>query len=316
LELAIMPRYVYQPITLMLDADAASRSGDDASEIIPATMISADEIGQIMRSRNETLQELRARERELEHAAANLRGKNEMLEAAKRSLEAQDRLVSLGMLSASVAHEMNTPLAVLHGSIEKLLETAPIEPLRGRLQRMKRVTERLRRISESLLGFARARRQEHEPIELRTLVDESWQLVAIDEKAAEVRFENRIAAGEQVLGNADQLTQVFVNLLRNSLNAVASGGHIRALSELRPGDGRSVQAIAIEDDGPGIPPEILPEIFEAFVTTRLDARGTGLGLTVAEGIVSQHGGSISATNCPQGGARLEVVLPAAVEVRT
>jgi signal transduction histidine kinase len=67
----------------------------------------------------------------------------------------------------------------------------------------------------------------------------------------------------------------------------------------------------VEDDGPGIPAELLPNIFEAFVTTRLDARGTGLGLAVAEGIVSQHGGTIEASNRPGGGARLEVRLPAA-----
>jgi signal transduction histidine kinase len=76
-------------------------------------------------------------------------------------------------------------------------------------------------------------------------------------------------------------------------------------------DGKPAVRIRVEDNGPGIAPEVLPEIFEAFVTTRLDARGTGLGLTVAEGIVHQHGGSIAASNCPAGGARLEVVLPAA-----
>ena len=67
----------------------------------------------------------------------------------------------------------------------------------------------------------------------------------------------------------------------------------------------------MEDNGPGIPAEVLPDIFDAFVTTRLDARGTGLGLTVTEGIVTQHGGSISASNRPKGGACLEVMLPAA-----
>jgi signal transduction histidine kinase len=67
----------------------------------------------------------------------------------------------------------------------------------------------------------------------------------------------------------------------------------------------------VQDNGPGIPAHVLPNLFEAFVSTRLDAKGTGLGLTVAEGIVSQHGGTISASNCPEGGAALEVVLPSA-----
>ena len=75
-------------------------------------------------------------------------------------------------------------------------------------------------------------------------------------------------------------------------------------------DGSCDRPIAVEDDGPGIPPDVLPNMFEAFVSSRLDARGTGLGLTVAEGIIDQHGGSISASNRAGGGACLEVMLPA------
>ena len=76
-------------------------------------------------------------------------------------------------------------------------------------------------------------------------------------------------------------------------------------------DGLSSIVITVEDNGPGIPADVLPEIFDAFVTTRLDAHGTGLGLTVSEGIITQHGGKISASNRPEGGACLEVMLPAA-----
>jgi signal transduction histidine kinase len=110
-----------------------------------------------------------------------------------------------------------------------------------------------------------------------------------------------------VRGNSDRLMQLFVNLLRNALYAVPRGGQIR-VSSRREAD---FVTVSVEDDGPGIPPGVLPEIFEAFVTTRLDARGTGLGLTVAEGIAHQHGGSIVAANRPEGGACLEVRLPAA-----
>ncbi|MBI5085132.1 MAG: HAMP domain-containing histidine kinase [Acidobacteria bacterium] len=303
LELIIMPRYVYQPMRLLLDADRATREGDREAEIIDESYIPGDEIGRIMRSHNETVRRLRKREDDLE--------------TAKHNLEAQDRLVSLGLLSASVAHEMNTPLAVLQGSIEKLIETTPGEQAQTRLARMSRVTGRLRRISEGLLDFARLRRQETGPVELRSMIDEAWQLVAIDEKAAEVRFTNDVEAGSKVIGNADRLLQVFVNLLRNALLAAPAGdGRIRASSKARVIDGRPGVAVVVEDNGPGIPPEVLPEIFEAFVTTRLDARGTGLGLTVAEGIVSQHGGAISAANCPGGGARLEVVLPVSPQEQT
>jgi signal transduction histidine kinase len=144
------------------------------------------------------------------------------------------------------------------------------------------------------------------------LIDEAWSLVAIDERAGGVEFKNLIPPEDRVMGNSDRLVQVFVNLLRNALNAIeAPNGQIQAASRPQHQKGEPGFAIAIEDNGAGIPSDVLPEIFEAFVTSRLDARGTGLGLTVAEGIVTQHGGTIAASNRPEGGARLEVWLPAA-----
>jgi signal transduction histidine kinase len=294
LESAIMPLYVYRPLRRMLVADAATQQGDRDREMIPPSEILGDEIGQIMRSRNETVAALRRQEDELA--------------AALRRLEEQDRLVSLGLLSASVAHELNTPLAVLNGSIEKLIETTDDPLTLERLARMQRVAQRLKKISESLVDFSRVRHQHMGPLTLRPLIEEAWGLVAIDDKSAAVEFENHVGADEAVIGNPDRMVQVFVNLLRNALNAVESGtGKI----DVRSRHGTRGITISVEDNGRGIPQDVLPDIFDAFVTTRLDARGTGLGLTVAEGIVTQHGGTISASNRPEGGARLEVTLPAA-----
>jgi signal transduction histidine kinase len=295
LESVIMPFYVYRPLRRMLVADAATQQGDRDREMIPPEEILGDEIGQIMRSRNETVDALRRQEDELA--------------AALRRLEEQDRLVSLGLLSASVAHELNTPLAVLNGSIEKLIETTEDRLTLERLARMQRVAQRLKRISESLVDFSRVRRQDMGPVPLRPLIDEAWGLVAIDDKSSTVEFANHIPSKDIVVGNPDRLVQVFVNLLRNALNAVESGtGKV----DVRSRCGVRGITTAVEDNGRGIPRDVLPDIFDAFVTTRLDARGTGLGLTVAEGIVTQHGGTISASNRPEGGARLEVTLPAAL----
>jgi len=297
LESAIMPLYVYRPLQRMLEADTATRAGDRKSELIPPADILGDEIGQIMQSRNDTVAELRRQEDELA--------------AALRRLEEQDRLVSLGLLSASVAHELNTPLAVLHGSIEKLIETTKDPHTLERLARMQRVTQRLRTISESLVDFAKVRKQHAEPVAVRGLVDEAWSLVAIDPRVLGLSFTNLVDPEERVMGNPDRLMQVFVNVLRNAVNAVESPGgtvDVRARRVKRAGE--PGVAVAVEDNGPGIPPDVLPDIFDAFVTTRLDARGTGLGLTVAEGIVTQHGGAITAANRRDGGACLEVWLPA------
>ncbi|MCC6294444.1 MAG: hypothetical protein IT164_17465 [Bryobacterales bacterium] len=318
LELLVMPRYLYRPIRAIVRADEAVRLGEREREMVEEDEILGDEIGQIMRSRNASVAELRRHEDELrrheeELKAANedLTRKNHMLETARRSMVEQDRLASLGMLSASVAHEMNTPLAVLHGSIEQLLEKARDQATTERLARMLRVAGRLRKISESLLDFARVRKDDFSPIPLRELIEESWGLVGIDEKAAGVRFENLAPEDARVYGNQDRLVQVFVNLLRNALYAVGKPGSVLVRTEVRREEGRDVRVVAVEDNGPGIPEDVLPHIFDAFVTTRLDARGTGLGLTVAEGIVQQHHGSITASNRPEGGARLEVRLPMA-----
>jgi signal transduction histidine kinase len=302
LESAIMPLYVYRPLRKLLAADSATQAGDRERELIPPEDILGDEIGQIMRSRNETVATLRRREDELA--------------AALRRLEEQDRLVSLGLLAASVAHELNTPLAVLNGSLEKLIETTRDAPTLERLARMQRVTQRLRRISESLVDFSRVRKDQMEPTAILPLIDEAWSLVAIDEKSSNVEFSNQVRAEHRVTGNSDRLLQVFVNLLRNALNATQSSGNppgrieVGSRRELR--EGKPSIVITVEDNGHGIPAHVLPDIFDAFVTERLDARGTGLGLTVAEGIITQHGGAITASNRPQGGACLEVSLPAAL----
>ena len=124
-------------------------------------------------------------------------------------------------------------------------------------------------------------------------------------------FANAVAELDTAMGNGDRLVQVFVNLLRNALNAIKPGGHIEVNSFVTLEGGRRWLHLKVEDDGPGIPADVLPEIFDAFVSTRLDSRGTGLGLTIADGIINQHGGTIAAANRATGGACLEVKLPAA-----
>jgi signal transduction histidine kinase len=296
LEGFIMPKFVFTPIRSFLAADEAVRRGDRREELIEDDVILNDEIGQIMRSRNATVSALRNHEDELGAALAQL--------------EAQDRLASLGLLSASVAHELNTPLAVLQGSLERIAEQPSIPASHERIDRMLRVTQRIRKISESLIDFARVRRDVMEPVRIRPLIEEAWELLAIEDKAASARFDNRVPEIDTVIGNGDRLIQVFVNLLRNALEAIRAGGAIHVSSHECIEAGRRMLAIRFADNGPGIPAEVLPALFDAFVSTRLDSRGTGLGLMIAEGIIRQHGGAISAANRPEGGAVIEVRLPA------
>jgi two-component system NtrC family sensor kinase len=325
LEMFILPRYVYHPLQRILRADEALQAGVRERELIEARLISGDELGQIMTSRNATVQLLRQHEDKLkaalgqvEEMANDLKRKNHLLETAKQNLASQDRLVSLGLMSAGVAHEINTPLAVLHGSIEKMLETCDKPSNENRLQRMLRVTERLRGISESLTDFARARTQTMEAVNLKPLLEEAWALVSIEARDLKIEFVNQACDADVVIGNAGRLLQVFVNLFKNGVYAIKDRtGHMNGTSgKLCVYTCRVLQdekhwlQLTIEDNGAGIPPEVLPRIFEPFVTSRLDANGTGLGLAVTAGIIDQHGGLIVATNhSAQGGAKFEITLP-------
>src|SRR5438105_15376275 len=132
---------------------------------------------------------------------------------------------------------------------------------------MEPVTNCMLTINESLVDFAKVRRQKSEAVAARILVDDAWALVAIDERARKVTFENHVGADERVVGNPDRLVQVFVNLLRNALTAVeAPGGHIDVRARRQDRAGTPGLAMAVEDNGPGIPPGVLPNVFDAFGT--------------------------------------------------
>lgn len=324
LEVFVLPSQVYLPIERLRRADLAVQEGRQEDELIPESEIPNDELGEIMRSRNRSILKLRSQERELNEAleelesvATELKRKNHMLETARRNLADQDRLASLGMMSAGIAHELNTPLAVLKGSVQQFDEHGVPESQRPRLELIKRVVGRLERLGESLLDFARAREPSRTPLHLRDIVEESWTLVSLDRDARAIGFTNTLtdATEEQVLGDPDRLTQVFVNLLRNAADALDAGsgprGSIRVSHEVIERDGSRWICVRITDDGPGIDPSVLPRLFEPFASTRLDSHGTGLGLAVAEGIIKEHGGVLIAGNrpAPATGAIFEVMLP-------
>ncbi len=323
LELFVLPQNVYGPIRRMLDADVALRAGRIDQELVPESVIPADELGEIMRSRNESIAALRSHERaladalaQIELAATDLKRKNHLLEAAQRNLADADRLASLGMMSAGIAHELNTPLAVLKGLVEKLNQNprAGVDPAQAAL--MVRVVHRLESLGESLLDFARVRPAATRPVALRSVVDEAVTLVRLDRDRCVADYVNRVPESCTVECDGDRMVQVLVNLLRNASDALrdrpdqAAEGRVIVDATREFKEGREWVSLTVADNGPGIDPDVLSRLFEPFASTRLDAHGTGLGLAVAEGIVREHGGLILARNNPDGtGAVFEIVLP-------
>lgn len=322
LEVLVLPQTVYAPIRRMLAADRAVQASTSGEELIPEALIPGDELGEIMRSRNDAISRLRRQEAalaqalsQLEAVATDLRRKNHLLETARRNLTDADRLASLGMMSAGISHELNTPLAVLKGLTEKLnaAPTHSVPPAEAAL--MLRVVGRLERLGESLLDFARARPAAARPAPVRPIVDEAITLVRLDREGAEIAIGCDIDEGVLAQCDPDRMVQVFVNLVRNAVDAIRGAGRrqgrvdVGAVRSRR--EGRPWVSIMVTDDGPGIDAAVLPRLFEPFVSTRLDSRGTGLGLAVAEGIVREHGGVLLARNrAERPGAVFEVLLPA------
>jgi len=303
MEAFVLPRFVYRPISRLLSADDAVQRGDREAELIPEDEIPEDELGGIMRSRNRSIVMLREQEKALADAldqveiiASELKKKNHLLETARRNLADQDRLVSLGMLSAGIAHELNTPLAVLKGTAERFAENSDMP---------------LERLGDSLLDFARARPPSYSASELSPLADEAWTLISLDRDASGIAFRNEIPRDLSLEMDADRMTQVFVNIIRNAVDAIHGVGTVTATAVIGHRDGEQWAVIRIADDGPGISPTLFPKLFEPFATSRLDASGTGLGLAVAEGIIKEHNGVITARNNEGPGATFEIVLPVA-----
>src|SRR5262249_54114908 len=163
-----------------------------------------------------------------------------------------------------------------------------------------------------LLDFARARHPTVKLVQLAPLVQEATLLVGLDRDAASVQILNHVPADVSLECDPDRMMQVLVNLIRNAVDAVRAtppnDASVSIGAEGSEKDGRHWTPLTIPDTGPAIAPAVPPPLFEPFVSTRLDSRGTGLGLAVADGIVREHGGVTLARNrTDRAGAIFEVL---------
>ncbi|MEZ5333235.1 MAG: ATP-binding protein [Thermoanaerobaculia bacterium] len=231
----------------------------------------------------------------------------------ENALKERERLASLGMLAAGVAHEVNTPLTGISSYAQMLLADMPTDdPRRPVLEKMERQTFRASRIVGNLLEFSRERPGGSDRIDLVTVLDETLELLEerIRQKAVAVRWASSREPAP-VEGNDSELQQVFTNLVLNAVDAMSgNGGGTLTLSI--DGDDTWVRT-TVGDDGPGIPADRLEEIFKPFVSTKVSSGGTGLGLAISRSIVRRHGGEIRVSSEPGEGCRFVVELPRPTE---
>jgi signal transduction histidine kinase len=227
----------------------------------------------------------------------------------ERSLRVHERLSSIGLLTAGVAHEINNPLEGI-GNYLKLLERTDLAPeVRARyLDLVRHGFARIGEIVRDLLRFARPQAGSG-TADLSSAAARAAKLAAYTDKLRGVAIAfDGLDAPLVVQGDEGRLEQVLVNLLLNAGAALGGRGHVRVSARTVPASassGREVE-ITVDDDGPGIAADDLPRIFDPFFTT---SGGTGLGLSVSYGIVAAHGGRIWAENRAAGGARFTIRLP-------
>ena len=230
--------------------------------------------------------------------------------AMENALKEKERLASLGMLAAGVAHEVNTPITGISSYAQMLLsETPEGDPRRRLLEKVEEQTFRAARIVNSLLDFARDRQHAEVPVSLRPLIGESLELLKERLLESDTLLEWHPPEEESVvLGHEGELQQVFTNLVINALDAMAQTdkqGKLRVELELRD----KWIVVSVEDNGPGIGTKELDKIFQPFYSTKLAEGGTGLGLSISYNIVRRHGGELRVVSHRGEGSRFIVELP-------
>jgi PAS domain S-box-containing protein len=229
-------------------------------------------------------------------------------ERMEEQMSQTEKLTSLGLLAAGVAHEVNTPLAVISNYIQMLAKQMPEgDPRQSIIDKIVKQTFRASEIVNNLLNFSRTGAAEAADVDVNRVVEETLSLVAHPLKTSQIRVVKQL--GETlpaVRGSANKLQQVFLNLFLNARDAMPSGGMLEVRTAAHNG---SVE-IEIADTGAGIAREHIHRIFDPFFTTKASGRGTGLGLSVSYGIIKEHSGKIDVRSTPGKGTSFHVELPA------
>ncbi|TEU15261.1 MAG: GAF domain-containing protein [Anaerolineales bacterium] len=267
----------------------------------------------------------------------DLQDRMEELKRTQAQLIQSAKLAAIGELAAGVAHEINNPLASIVGFARLLLQAVDDDdPMREDLQIIDREAARTRAIVRALLDFARQREPRLEPVDVNEIVRTTMTLIRHQAKGARVTIkESYDETLPPVSLDADQIKQVFLNMVTNAIQAMPQGGELKVVTAYRPRaqspelakergpdgstgspqrlvdgmDGADRVTVEFHDTGAGISAEDLPRIFDPFFTTKKVDQGTGLGLSISHGIVERHGGRIEVESEVGQGSTFTVMLP-------
>ncbi|HMY71086.1 MAG TPA: PAS domain S-box protein, partial [Blastocatellia bacterium] len=225
----------------------------------------------------------------------------------EEQLQQSDKLSSIGLLAAGVAHEVNTPLTGISSYSQMLMQQIPeTDPRHLLLEKIYRQTSRASSIVNNLLNFSRVSDSRLAPVDLNRVLDDTIQLLEAQLRNTEIEVVRNYADQlPPAPANAAKLQQVFMNLILNARDAMPQGGRLEIATEA---DIDSV-SIRFRDTGSGIAPEHLAKIYDPFFTTKQIGKGTGLGLAVSYGIIRDHGGDILVQSQQGEGTLFQITLP-------
>lgn len=291
-------RYVVNPVARLVDRTRRIAQGDlsvgkqtpDATELGVLEASFNDMAGALARMRAERLELLGSLERQVEERTAQLK-------RAQERLVQSEKLSSLGRLAASIAHEINNPLAGILTYAKLLIRTLNEGPPDERtlalvlkhLALVQKETERCTVIVRNLLDFARERALTLSSVSVNGVLDDALMLVMNQARLQNIVLEKRFGDVPMVHADAGQLRQAFVNVIINACDAMPKGGSLTV--ETRSVAGGDAVEVCVRDTGIGIPKAVLTKVLDPFFTTK--ERGTGLGLSVVYGIVERHGGKLA-----------------------
>jgi PAS domain S-box-containing protein len=224
----------------------------------------------------------------------------------QEQLRKTERIAELGTLASGMAHEIGTPMNVILGRAEYLLQRTADEGMKKGLTTIITQVERITKVMNQLLAFARRRTPERRAVDLGEIVDDSLEMFKERIAHSRITVEKTIEPSlPLVRADRDQLIQVLINLVMNSIHAMPEGGRLRLSLDRENSHAR----LGVSDTGHGMPEETRSKVFEPFFTTKDFGKGTGLGLTVVKGIIEEHGGTIAVESAVDKGTTFWIRLP-------
>lgn len=326
---------VLRPLSELIEAIQDLHLGEN---IIELPLKSDNEIGQLTTSFNDLSRRILATQRDLKDKIRELEETNNHLKETQSQLVHSAKMASLGQLVAGVAHELNNPIGFIYSNMTHLREYSDtllklVDMAEKDVSQMASMKEEVdleyirkdlpklitscedgaRRTKEIVIGlrnFSRLEEKAYKPIDIHQSLDTTLSLLNSE-------FKNRIEVKKEygelplVTCNQTQINQVFMNILSNAAQAIEGTGTVwittKTLS-LKEADPACV-SIAIQDNGPGVPSDVLQKIFDPFFTTKGVGQGTGLGLAISYGIINSHGGTIKVTSKVDSGSEFVIILP-------